>query len=140
MSNNELGMLLVMVLCLVFTMTVIFIADKRIEEAKKSKNIFKDVYQRTYHRLVTQKILNVQLEKELLEAKETALAYEKILLDTEDDAIATADYYEDETERNIEDVPITDIATELCKRSDVVHFLIDVKNDTQKYSLSGGGC
>ena len=78
------------------------------------------------------------LDEELKRAKENLIAYEKMLLDAEDEAIKTSDYYEDLSERNIDEVSITEIATELCKRSDVVHFMIDVKNDTQKYTLSGG--
>lgn len=136
MSNSELGMLLMVVICLVCTVITVITAGRRIEEGKKR---YKEQYRHIAllnNRLNAQKRLNIQLEEELVEAKGTALDYEKFLLDAEDEA--TAGYYGGETERNIEEVPITEIATELCKRSDVVHFLIDVKNDTQKYSLSGG--
>lgn len=125
MTQGELGMLLVMILCMVFTTTTVFTADKRIKQEKKSKCEYRDLYQQTYRKLLPQKMLNVRLEKELTEATGTSIDYEKMLLDIEE-------------ERNVEEIPITDIATELCKRSDVIHFMIDVKNDRQKFSLSGG--
>lgn len=138
MSNSELGMLVMVVVCLVFTVITVVTAGRRIEEEKKR---YKSTHQ--HNNMLTdwlkvQKRLNLEMEKQLAE---TIIKYEKLRTEL-DEATATATYYEKSTldaeENSLHVVSITEIATELCKLSDVVHFLIDVKNDTQKYSLSGG--
>ena len=92
MSNSELGMLIVLVLCVAFTVMTVVTADSRIIQERKVKDDYKRMYQQTYLKLL-----------------------------------------------NCRSTEVTDIAEVLCNRSDVVNFMIDVKNDTQKFTLSGGG-
>ena len=92
MSNSELGMLIVLLLCVAFTVMVVVTADSRIIQERKAKEDYKRMYQQTYLKLL-----------------------------------------------NCRSTEVTDIAQVLCSRSDVINFMIDVKNDTQKFTLSGGG-
>lgn len=129
MSNYELGLLLIVVISLVCVVITICEADLRIN---KEKQITKDMRVRN----ITQSAYVVELEAKNEELQEIAKTYEQLLLEAEEAAQDVIESYKKHLK--LETCTISEIATELCKREDVKHFLIDVKNDTQNYSLSGG--
>ena len=113
------------------TLVTVVEADHRIKEERRVSEEYKELYHSTYNKLtqsktmhLNQRLLNVELEKELENTKKDLLAYEKVSLDTEDELIATSE-------------SIDNIAAELCKHKDVEYFTIGVKD--RNYNICGGG-
>ena len=77
------------------TLVTVVEADHRIKEERRVSKEYKELYHSTYNKLtqsktmhLNQRLLNVELEKELENTKKDLLAYEKVSLDTEDELLS----------------------------------------------------